>query len=96
MNETYFEQALKLHKAGKDAFPLLQEHQRSQLRSYQASGVVKKVEILTAGDSSCEKCKSLHGKILTISEAFRTMPIPVANCKNAYGYCRCVYLPVID
>ena len=93
----YFEQALFLHfEEGKECFHILQESKRCQLRDYQYSGIVKKVEIVGAGDSSCAKCQALRGKVFTVTEALESMPIPTENCENAYGYCRCVYLPIID
>lgn len=59
-------------------------------------GHVKEVEILDAGDSSCAICQSLRRKKYTIQEALKTMPIPVKNCKNDYGFCRCIYLPIVE
>lgn len=56
---------------------------------------VKEVEILDAGASSCPICQSLRGKVFTIQKAFAEMPIPVKDCDNAYGYCRCTYLSKI-
>ncbi len=92
----YFEQALVLNDEGKDCFDPLQESKRCSLRSYQSEGIVHKVQILAAGDSSCDKCKALNGKVITIEQALESMPLPVRNCDNAYKYCRCVYLPVIE
>jgi len=88
----YFEQALILHKEGRDFFRLLQEGKRCELRSYQSQGV-KRVEVLAG---SCEKCKHLNGKVFTIKEALDTMPIPVKECENQNGWCRCDWLPIID
>jgi hypothetical protein len=92
---TNFELAMNAHKKGKDPFPLLKKHALKQLHDYQNMGV-KKVQIYGAGNTSCQKCRALNGKILTIPEALETMPIPVSNCDNDYGYCRCIYLPTIQ
>ena len=92
----YFEQALFLHEEGKECFHILQESKRCELRAYQSSGVVKKVEILDAGDSSCTKCQALRGKVFTMTEALNSMPIPIKDCANSCGYCRCVYLPIVE
>jgi hypothetical protein len=94
MKMLYFEQALFLKDEGKNPFKVLQESKRCELRGYQSFGV-KKVQILSSG-SSCDKCKTLNGKIFTIKEALETMPIPIDNCDNLYRYCRCVYLPIVN
>jgi hypothetical protein len=102
MKMLYFNMALFLHQENKDCFKILQEVARCELKNEQKSRVVKKVEILTAGDQSCPACQELAGKILTIEEAFRDMPIPVKNCsfklnpEAPTGWCRCCYVPVIE
>lgn len=93
MKMLYWEQARLLYEQGKEFFRLLQEAARCELRNYQSSGVVKKVEILTAGNQSCEKCNVLSGKVFTINEALEIMPIPVKDCGND-GWCRCCYIPL--
>jgi hypothetical protein len=55
---------------------------------------VNTVKISGVEDISCSECKLLHGKKFTISEALEHMPIPVRECKNYFGYCRCIYLPL--
>ncbi|MHC3130322.1 MAG: hypothetical protein IBV52_09640 [Candidatus Bathyarchaeota archaeon] len=94
MKMLYWEQARLLYEQGKEFLRLQQEAARCELRNYQSSGVVKKVEILTAGDQSCEKCNALNSKVFTIKQALEIMPIPVEDCEK--GWCRCLYLPVVD
>ena len=102
MKMIYFSQALFLHKSGKDCFKLLQETGKCELREYQQSGVVEKVEILTRGKKSCPDCQKLAGKIFTIEEAFKRVPIPVKECSYKInpeaptGWCRCCYVEVIE
>ena len=79
-----------LHQLGKDFFRVLQESAKCELYHMQDFGI-NKTEIFTAGETSCSKCQSLHGKIFTITKALETMPIPVKDCEN--GFCRCLYLP---
>jgi len=49
----------------------------------------------------CEACKQVDGKILSIKEALKTMPIPIKECTN-YPYnenrsfCVCSYEPECD
>lgn len=97
----YFEQALLYHYLSKDCFRILQEAKRCELREYQKHGLIKEVEILTCSNS-CSSCKKLSGKRLKIEEAFKKMPIPHKDCSfklnpNApTGWCRCMYLSVIE
>ncbi len=57
-------------------------------------GIVKKVKILGSADS-CPECMKNIGKILTLDEAKKNGPLPVASCTHKYG-CRCDYIPVWD
>jgi thiol-disulfide isomerase/thioredoxin len=65
------------------------------LLNYKSSSVVKKVEILGGQANSCEHCKSLKGKIISISKALKEKPLSREKCTNPKG-CRCCYVPVID
>ena len=94
MKMLYWQQGRLLYEEGKEFFRLLQEAARCELRGYQSSGIVKKVEILTAGDQSCDKCNALNGIVFTIEKALEIMPIPVKDCEN--GWCRCCYSPIVD
>jgi ssDNA-binding Zn-finger/Zn-ribbon topoisomerase 1 len=91
----YFEMALICHEEGKAFFHLLQEHSRCQLRSCQQLGI-ENVEILTTGNQSCPRCRSLQGKVFNIGQALLEMPIPVRDCEYWDGWCRCEYLPCVD
>jgi len=88
----YWQQARLLFELGQDFFRVLQESAKCELYRYKSTGI-NKLEIFPAGNS-CSKCHLLNGKILTITEALETMPIPVKNCEM--GFCRCCYLPVIE
>jgi hypothetical protein len=72
---------------------------RKTLERYKESNVVIKVEILTAGDSSCEYCKELSRKIFDINEALEKELLPCKKCtykinsKSTTGWCRCCYAP---
>jgi hypothetical protein len=99
---TYRKQAELLEKEGLDSTRVRQESikalkkaMHAVLLNYKKSGVVNRVEILTAGEDSCSACRALEGKIYTISQALKENPLPVANCTGRYGYCRCVYAPVV-
>jgi len=87
MKVIYYGQARFLYEEGEEFFFIRQEAAKSELRSYQESGV-KKVEILAAPDS-CDKCKALESKQMSIEQALKSLPIPVKDCAN--GFCRCLY-----
>jgi len=67
----------------------------NNLLQYKQTGAVAKVEILSS-DNSCENCQSQNGKTYTVEEAIKTRPLPCKECNHEMGYCRCVYVPVVD
>lgn len=96
----YSTMARFLHEEGRDHLAAAQQSMIMTLKHYQKEKIVDKVEILGSG-VSCEACKPLNGKILTIAEALASMPIPCPNCSNeatstGRGWCRCIYAAVID
>lgn len=94
----YYEMALYEYRQGGTYFHLLQESAKMELLNYKETGIVKKVEISCLG--GCEACQKLNGKILTLEKALNTLPVPNKDCTyqmgNERGFCRCVYLSVID
>ncbi|MEO0114614.1 MAG: hypothetical protein ABIK93_03970 [candidate division WOR-3 bacterium] len=98
----YYRMALFLDEEGKDFFQILQQSAKMELMNFRQSKVIKKVEILTAGENSCESCQQLAAKVFTIEEALKNMPIPNKECsfkmfeKSIRGFCRCCYNAVID
>ncbi len=101
LGTTYYKMAIFLEKEGKDASHLRTLGYKMKLRSqsddlerFRESGVTKNVEIV-ATDDSCDKCKKLNHKVLSIKEAESRRLIPVKECTHKYG-CRCIYLPVIE
>jgi len=76
-----------------------QKIEKSRLLNYKRSSVLKKVQISSVG--GCEACQELDGKVFTIDEALKEMPIPNKECTfQLHGkiprYCRCTYVPVIE
>lgn len=64
--------------------------QRATLIGLKKEGFTTHVKPLSARDDrTCEKCKSQDGKVFTIDEALKQMPLPVL-CNSGEG-CRCVY-----
>lgn len=97
MKSIYYTQAIFLQREGRDYFRTLQESVKCELREFQRIGY-KKVAISTAGlGNSCEKCQEQDGKVFTIEESLRYMPIPVKDCStevfvDGKGFCRCSYV----
>jgi len=58
---------------------------------------IKKVQIFTQQENSCEACRQLENKVFTIEEALEKMPIPCKECTQKLydekrGFCRCSYV----
>lgn len=99
MKMIYYHQAIFLAEENRDFRAVLKESARCELLNYQISGVVTKVEILACGNS-CEQCKSINGRVLTIKQALQEMPLPHPNCTSTIvsekpGFCRCIYTAII-
>lgn len=102
MKMIYSAQASFLYLDGKDHLRILQESAKCDLREYIKQGFVEKVEIVTCKENSCPSCQKLSGKIFTIEQALKEMPIPERSCsfdansKLKKGWCRCIYAPVVE
>jgi hypothetical protein len=55
---------------------------------------VNHVKICNSPNGPCDCCKTLNGRIITIEQALRTMPIPNTEC--THGFCCCFYEVVFD
>ena len=68
---------------------------RRNLINYKELGVLKYVEISSAGDGACcPACNQLNGKRCLLEDELRNPTLPVKNCTG--DFCRCSYLPVVD
>ncbi len=97
----HFQQALFLHREGKDPTKIRLIGFKEDLMEYRKSGVLDKVGVITAGEESCEGCKKLANKIFTIEEALKQEILPCKECsfdknEKGVGWCRCCYAPHID
>ncbi len=102
-----FQQAYELFEQENDAhFTYLYASKFFQLMRISSLDYLhsNKVEIVTARNESCKHCRELQGKVFTIEQAFKEMPIPVKSCtkfcgqENAHpdiGWCRCLWEPVL-
>jgi len=102
LSRLYYELAFIANKEKKEFFHLLQKSMEMTLKDIQKDRVIEKVGIIAAGyDDLCEECSKLDGKIFSIKEALKQMPIPNRNCTTSIdggkrGFCRCVYVAHID
>jgi hypothetical protein len=92
----YYQMADIVSSEGKDPKPYIRLALETELLHLKEFGV-KEVEIVGCGGrnddpSTCEKCRSILGKRLTIEQALKYMPIPKV-CERVEG-CRCDYKPV--
>jgi len=102
LSRLYYKLAFIANKEKKEFFHLLQKSKEMTLKNMQKDRVIEKVEIDAVGyDDLCEECSKLDGKIFTIKEALRQMPIPNRNCTTRIdggkrGFCRCEYVVHIE
>lgn len=94
----YFEMASLQYETGGEFFEYLQNSNKTHLMEFKQDGF-EKVRISSAG--GCESCIDIMGKVLTIDEALREMPIPNKKCTfqlhgKIPGWCRCIYVAYFD
>lgn len=92
LRQIYYSMAIFLREEGKDNFKLLQQSAKATLDSFQLSDLEFKVQIVGCSDS-CEACKKLNGKIMSMEEAY-LLPVPCRECTHRIGFCRCLYCAV--
>lgn len=99
MTSIYWNQAIFLHREGRDCSHVKEALNRVRLHEYLKEGVADSVEIITCKEASCEACRKLEGKILSIKDALEQKPLPCKECsfeqENGFGWCRCLYGPHI-
>lgn len=95
LSAIYREMAQFLHEEGRDPFLPLHECRKMELFGHKKSGSLM-VQVVAEESDPCPWCRSMNGRILTLDEALKEMPLPVQNCCNSpsqgrYGFCRCRY-----
>lgn len=64
---------------------------------WKESGFVKYVEIVPANvPDTCSRCRKWANKKIPLDVAIKENILPIKNCTSMRGYCRCVYVPVVD
>ena len=101
LSDVYTQQAYILFAEGRPHHDVAVEAQRFNLMSLRDLGILA-VRVRASRDGRvCDHCASLDGKVLTIEEALKQMPIPGSSCfdgshENPHGgRCRCVYQAVL-
>ena len=100
LSYAYFQMALQLQGEGKDFFHVLQESARWKLHDFKKKDI-KRVKISSVG--GCPACEELNGKVYSIEDALKEMPIPCKDCTfdlhgehASIGWCRCIYVAELD
>lgn len=91
----HFHKALELFRKDLDFFGELFESKKYELLAFRKFRYNGKVKILSG--RGCDNCADLNGRIFTIDEAIKLMPIPNSNCNHetnasGKGWCRCSYV----
>jgi hypothetical protein len=86
----YALQAWWLDEEGRDALQVTRLARRAELRALAERGVAL-VGVTAADDDTCATCRRVGGRVMTIADALRLMPIPNASCE--YKWCRCRWEP---
>jgi TM2 domain len=99
LKEIYHQLALFLKNLKWDYYYILQRAIKMQLLEYQRDGFTKRVKITTSGSGSCPACGQLEGRIYTIDDALKLMPLPCKECshkltKHFSGFCQCSFQAV--
>jgi DNA-directed RNA polymerase subunit RPC12/RpoP len=100
LSHLYYSLALILDEGGREFADALKESRKMELLDFKRIGI-KKVRILTAGEHACQACQKLSGKVITVEDALKDMPLPCEECSFSLysdnpGFCRCSYVSEID
>jgi len=96
LSSIYYDMALFLNDEGKNSYDMKYQSTKMQLLDFKQQGVKKVRWVSSAGVRTCEKCKSLNGKIYLIERALKNMPLPLKDCKNLENGCRCCWVASVE
>jgi hypothetical protein len=95
----HFSMARFLVEEGKDPATSLKAHAKERLMELAQPSDLTTDEVEVQGGGCCAECEKLDGKILPVSEALRTNPLPNPACthtESGFQFCTCAYGFVID
>ncbi len=95
LSKLYFAQTIFFRKSKEEFLSAILKARNANLKEYKARGI-RKVEILGSERSSCGACEAFKGKVFSLADMMKTTPLPLRECENPIGYCRCFYAPVTD
>lgn len=72
----------------REFFPSLQEWHRMKLMEKKSEAIRNRedTQLIVSPGCNCSECKKVHGRILTIDEALRELPLPVKGCANDFPF----------
>ena len=72
----------------REYFPSLQEWRRMQLmeKKQQADRDKYGGDLMVSTGCKCSECKKVDGRVLSIEEALRDLPLPVKGCANDFPF----------
>ena len=70
----------------------LKDNHREQIEKYRETDFIKAIQIIAAGDTSCDVCRAWNKKIVPLNQAENILPFNLCQNKK-YGYCRCTTIP---
>jgi hypothetical protein len=73
-----------------DPRPLLRRAQVILLQKMRDAGV-DRVRIACHGFDACPACREQTGRSISIAQALDQQLLPLADCRQAGGFCRCRY-----
>ncbi|MDQ7827114.1 MAG: hypothetical protein RDV48_30230 [Candidatus Eremiobacteraeota bacterium] len=91
----WYEKAIQENERKRPFIESLKLSKKWELAHWRKTSL-SRVQILAS--KGCPSCKKLHGKILTVDDAEKTMPLPHGECSGnpsellAKGFCRCKYV----
>lgn len=100
LSSLYFNMALCAYGLDEPYYQMKKESLKMGLMNEKNNWNIKQVKI-SSGDDCCELCKKNDGRVLTIDEALKEMPIPAKECttgvrvNSSHGWCVCYYEPII-
>jgi len=84
------EMARERQYRSEDPRPLLRRAQVILLQKMRDGGV-ERVRVACHGFDACPACREQAGRSVTIAEALEQQLLPLADCRQAGGFCRCRY-----
>jgi hypothetical protein len=94
-SQVLHEMAAIVREEGKNPKEYLRESAKYALLDIKSTGMITSVKVYNCNDGLvCASCRELEGKVFSIEQAQKELPVPNV-CENNSG-CRCWYSPIVD